>query len=377
MGCLGPDELLAWHVGLDQLRSMVAALVCSGLAASNVAAVDGRRTLTSTVAASTGRAPRSVRADLGVGRWLIDYPVFAEAFAAGEISDAHVRALRRAENPRTRPHLGPAQEYLSQAARSLPWADFQTVLRYWELGADPDGQEPAEQHRNRSCAHTTNADGTATGRFHLDPLAGAAFTQAMDTIVQRLWRHDQDAGSTRTTAQRRADAFIELITSGSSDPLVHIVMSEQVAEDLLHDTATATEGPGAGSREPAPCRLDPENIDGRCETINGTPLHPHWAAAILTIARFRRLIFGTDNEILEHGRRTRTFPAQLKQALLVRARGRCQEPGCDAPLAWLQADHRIPWARAGPTDAANGQILCAKQNKLKRDHAPEEGSGDD
>ncbi|MCP5032805.1 MAG: HNH endonuclease, partial [Actinomycetia bacterium] len=87
-------------------------------------------------------------------------------------------------------------------------------------------------------------------------------------------------------------------------------------------------------------------------------------------AQFRRLIFSTTGEILEHGRKTRTFPPQAKQALLVKARGRCQYPGCDAPITWLEADHLTPWNQNGPTNTTNGQILCSRHNKLKNDTPP-------
>ena len=367
VGCLAGDELVAWHEGVQQLRSMADALSCTGLASSDPASLPGLtggpRTVCTRVAAVSRVSARTLRGEQAVGRWLVDVPVLAQAFEAGKISLAQVRAIRRADNPRTRPHLAEAQEMLLEAARTLAWGDFLRVVRYWELAADPDGEEPRDQVASRSCSYRTNPDGTVTGRLHLDPVAGAAYTSAMDKLVEGLRQDDQERGSTRTTTQRRADAFVELLTGEGANPLVHIVMGADVAEDLLHR---------AGDRPTSPERWPTahDGVDGRCELIDGTPLHPHWAAAAMTIARFRRLILGPDGEILDHGRRTRTFPRQLRQALLVRARGHCQEPGCDAPVAWLEADHLIPWHRAGPTSAANGQILCSAHNKIKSDRPP-------
>ena len=77
------------------------------------------------------------------------------------------------------------------------------------------------------------------------------------------------------------------------------------------------------------------------------------------------MVFGAGGEIIDLGRAVRGFPPRLRQALLVQARGRCRSPGCDAPLAWLQADHLIPWHRQGATTLANGQILCDPHNKAK------------
>jgi hypothetical protein len=184
-------------------------------------------------------------------------------------------------------------------------------------------------------------------------------------------------GSTRTSPQRRADALMMLITepgSAGAGALVHLVMGQNVAEHIL-TTPARTESPRPDPSTESP--IDHDDIDGRRELINGVPVHPHWAAAAMTMARFRRLIFSTASEILDHGRTTRLFPAQAKQALLVRARGRCRFPGCDAPITWLEADHLIPWNRDGPTDVANGQVLCSRPNRQKRDTLRPEGEDED
>ncbi|MCP3988610.1 MAG: DUF222 domain-containing protein [Actinomycetia bacterium] len=281
------------------------------------------------------------RADRRRGLWLLGFPVIGDAFTAGLISQAHVEALRAVENPRTSTALVEAQEYLVQAAAGCQWDEFQRVLRYWAQAADPDGDEPRDQATKRSVDYSTNADGSVSGRFRLDPLAGHAFTSAMDRLVRQLWREDQETGSTRAASQRRADAFVILVRNGAANPdsnlsgaLIHIVMSETVAEHLLTSVPRA-EGPGpwpGADRVP----LDPDDIDGRCEFINGIPVHPHLAAAAMATARFRRLIFS------------------------------------DAPLTWLEADHLIAWNRDGPTNTTNGQILCSRHNKLKNDNPPSE-----
>jgi hypothetical protein len=385
-GCVAGGEALGWLVGLQGLRARLDALVCRGLAEVDPASIPdtasgiGNTSVSAAVAGRAGVNPRRCRADANLGRWLVDYPVLGEAFGAGRMSRDHVAVIRRVENPRTRAHLGEAQEEFVEWAESLSWVEFTHAVRYWELAADPDGDEPRDQHDTRSCDYRTDADGTVTGRFRLDPVAGAAFTTAMGKIEQRLWRHDQETGSLRTVTQRRADAFIELLTGGASGPLVHVIMGEHVINDLFtRGAGTGCDG-GAGGRPDGPGESWPIRYDdplGRCELIDGTPLHPHHAAAVMTVARFRRLVLGPDGEILDHGRTTRTYPPQLKQVLLVKARGRCQHPGCDAPITWLEADHLIPWNRAGPTNTTNGQILCGPHNKLKSDRIQDDQTNDD
>jgi hypothetical protein len=92
--------------------------------------------------------------------------------------------------------------------------------------------------------------------------------------------------------------------------------------------------------------------------------------AILATATLRRLVLGADGEILDLGRRVRTFPRHLKQALAAQSRGRCANQGCDAPYTWLQADHITPWNRNGTTSVGNGQMLCGPDNRRKSDQPP-------
>ncbi|MCP4227525.1 MAG: DUF222 domain-containing protein [Actinomycetia bacterium] len=376
---VGSAELLAALVDMQSLLAQGEAANAVLLARVDLAQLPtgehGRHSTAAAVAAHAHTNPRITRAVQRRGLWLVGFPVVGEAFTSGSISQAHVDAFRAVENPRTATALLEAQDYLVQAAVDCPWDKFQRILQYWVNAADPDGDEPDDQLNRRSLSYKTNPDGTVDGRFILDPLAGHAFTTALDRIVQRLWRQDQEAGSTRTASQRRADALTILIGNGAANPesnlpgaMIHIVMSQTVADYVLA-SLPRTEGHWLPTESP----LDPDDIDGRCELMNGMPLHPRFAAAAMATAQFRRLIFSTDGEILEHGRKTRIFPAQAKQALLVKARGRCQESGCDAPITWLQADHYLPWGRGGPTDIANGQILCSRHNHLKRDQPPSRG----
>jgi len=90
------------------------------------------------------------------------------------------------------------------------------------------------------------------------------------------------------------------------------------------------------------------------------------------MATLRRLVMSTPGEVLDLGRAVRNYPVHLRQALIAQSRGRCQHAGCDAPAAWLQADHLLPWARDGHSDLENGQTLCRPHNRQKNDRLPHE-----
>lgn len=374
--CLADSEVGEWHDRVHRLRVRADALAVNAVTSADVVNVPGathRRSTAGFLAARTGVETRSVRADIKLGHWLAGYQVLADAFNAGLLSRAHLPLIRGAENRRTEPYLADAQGYLVQAARACSWPEFVQVIRYWTLAFDPDGEEPDEQLAARCFRYARHADGTVEGSFHLDPISGQTMISAVEQEAQRLFRQEtngaeqaEDGGGVmRSVAQRRADAFINVMRRGAGrpegstpSPLVQIVMSEKVAEILLARTEQ-----DAGQPQP----IGPDDIDGRCELIDGTPLHPMFAFRALASATLQRVVMSAESVPVDLGRKVRTFPADLKRALLASARGRCQSPGCDAPPTWLEADHVLPWGRNGPTSLANGQILCSTHNKAKRD----------
>ena len=142
------------------------------------------------VAAEARMNPRAVAGDARLGAWLVDFPVLADAFSAGRITRAHVQAIKSMDNPRTSAALVEAQQDLVQAAETCDWRDFNAVLRYWLLAFDPDGEEPRDQVARRYCRVKAEPDGSVTGQFHLDPVAGHALSTALEQEYQRLFAAD-------------------------------------------------------------------------------------------------------------------------------------------------------------------------------------------
>jgi hypothetical protein len=282
-----------------------------------------------------------------------------------------------------------SQELLTDAAAACSWREFLEVLRYWVLAADPDGEEPKDQARKRHCTAKKLDDGMVKGAFLLDPLAGSGLLNALDQEVERLKREavergDEPGPDHPTPSQLRLDALVRLAMRGAQradgstpGPLVHIVMSEKVAEDTLARIAAGDHAELEARSMLIGLGLDPDRIpvahgdvDGRCELIDGTPVHPRLAAAALPTGVLRRLVFLSGSERVDLGRSVRSFPRHLKDALLALSRGRCDVSGCDAPLSWLEADHILPWSREKPTAISNGGVKCRPHNMAKGDGLP-------
>lgn len=79
-------------------------------------------------------------------------------------------------------------------------------------------------------------------------------------------------------------------------------------------------------------------------------------------AGISRLVLGPESEILDLGQQVRLFNRAQRRAL-ARGQTRCQWPHCDMP--WVEADHITCFKDGGPTDIANGRLLCAFHHGLR------------
>ena len=70
-----------------------------------------------------------------------------------------------------------------------------------------------------------------------------------------------------------------------------------------------------------------------------------------------------DSRILDLGMTRRLFDRYQRIALAVRDQG-CVFAGCDRPPAWCEAHHLKAWKHGGPTDLANGCLLCSFHHHL-------------
>jgi hypothetical protein len=194
------------------------------------------------------------------------------------------------------------------------------------------------------------------------------FKHQLAVEEQRLFRADAANNVARRADHRRAEALVTIAvksartTNGSpAAPLVHLTMSKSVADDALRRLAEP-------SNEPLPVEFD--DVDGRCELIDGTPIHPKLALILLATARMRRQVMNSKSRSLDLGTTIRQAPEWMRTAIFVEARGQCRTAGCDAPFSWLEADHREPASKHGPTAVENLDALCAPDNKWKSDGPP-------
>jgi len=542
------EDIGTWLCQLQAMRARLDALAMMATAeadSASVQSIDGLRSIASFVAHHTNRDRSAIAADRRFGSWLKTMAVFGEAARAGRLSREHVRALKECDNSRTHFALMDSQETLVEAATTCTYRDFLSVLRYWMLAFDPDGDEPKAQHEARGVSARKQFDGMVVGKLKLNPVDGDAVMNALDVEMDHLrkvdeaeaannpkpgeQRNPEDVFVPRTETQLRADAMVNLVLRGatrpdgtSAKPLTHLNLGADLASDLYRDghdddpsdddpsddgpsdAGPSDDGPSdtgpkdAGLDEDSPnddspkgdgCYDEPDDCahDGepnkdssnqdssnqdssnqdssisnsstavhtalgdpsaghqttsptgrralglrvavgdpshgpapphvpkpphwraldvsffdparRCEFVDGTPLHPDWARQILGRSRLRRLVLDGTRVVdlstsfapptpgpdaaaelraaihnatsVPSETPARIFPGPMRRAIIGGARGQCQHWGCDAKVQWLQADHRYPHSRGGPTSFANGECQCAYHNGLKGQSLPD------
>lgn len=276
-----------------------------------------------------------------------------------------------------RAHGAGADALLAEALPGLTHPQARVVCDTLAHRLDPDRADgpfdPDDVERRR--AHTTvHDDGWVDVHARLDPVAGAAFTAALDhaskpdpTAAATLAPAgagvdgDDDAagapgGQTsipvrdpRSAPQRRADALAALVRAGAADSGTR---GGEPARVIVTTTDDALRGaPGA---QPAHCETTGRSLT-RAQLLT--------LACSASIQAVQLSCDGADAAALSLGRAVRLFSAAQRRAILARDGG-CVIPGCTAPPGWLEAHHVLEWAAGGPTDAASGVLVCTRHHVL-------------
>jgi hypothetical protein len=367
---MGSADLGSRCIALTKARQQFDGVVATSIAEADragVAANAGTRTMAQYVSARTHCAPVTVRADERVGRWASGLPSIDEAMLDGRLSREHCDHLRKLENPRVAEAMRRDQHLFVEWACDLEWKSFENACAYWLKVNDQDGAEPEDEASQNVFTARRQADGRVKGSFDLDPITGEIVMQQISAEESALFTEDEEHGFPRTVGQRRAQAFANLVrrgagrTTNSAKPLIHVVMSLKILENAIAQLAKDP------SEQDFTSMLDPTDPDGRCELVDGTPIHPKYALVLMMQARVRRQVLGAKDVTLNASYETRQFPDWMHYIRLVETRGQCAVAGCDAHHSWLHRDHVQPRSKLGPTALANLELLCGPDNRFKSD----------
>ena len=283
------------------------------------------------------QGPRQAAAQVRLARALSRrLPGTAAALSAGQISVAHAHVLAAGTEDLTEPMVTAGEPALLEAARALTPYQLRAAVTRWRAYVAPDQAEKdfTDQHERRRLHISSSIDGLVM----LDGLLDAEAGNTVLTAISALAGPGGGADS-RTSAQRRADALVELARHGLDTAELPDTGGERPHVNVTIDLTALQNGAGAAD-------LD----------FTG-PIPAARARRLACDAGVSRIITAGASQPLDVGRRTRTVPVQLRRALVARDRG-CRFPGCDRPVAWCDAHHRRHWADGGPTVLSNLVLLC-------------------
>jgi Domain of unknown function (DUF222) len=273
-------------------------------------------------------------------RKLARLPVTAGAWRDGTLSSGQVDPIAATLDVDTLGLFADHEAALLPTLVDLPVRDVATAMAAWRECAtverDPKPEPAQALHLSR----------TLGGRWRLDATLGPEGGELLATALRLAQSPDAHGEPTRSAATRRADALTDTCRhfldhqhtrrGGRHRPHLNVVL------DLDRYQALATAGAG---------------------TIDGTDLDRTTLERLLCDAALHRVLTHGRSATLDYGRATRTIPAPLYNALVVRDRG-CRYPGCDRPAHWCDGHHLHPWQAGGPTNLPNLVLVCARHHHL-------------
>ena len=285
------------------------------------------------LARDTNCSPSSAAVALRRARQQAQLPATVAAIARGELSLDHLDLLGRANN-RSEPSCSPATSRCW--SRRAPGCGSPPPSAPSGTGAsEPTTTWVRIQHR--PVKPTTVRSGRrprSTGRSWCmapsTPSAARSFTTELKVLERQQRLADQRRGVTRTPAERRAAALVEMAVRSATCP--------------------------AGGRRPQPLftvLLGEVSFQHLCELANGTVIQPAQLAPWLGTAELETILFDGPLTVLGVSRR-RSFTGALRRAIEVRDRHRQHPVGCDVPRRTATWTTSSPTAVAGRPASSTG-----------------------
>ncbi|MFW2513684.1 DUF222 domain-containing protein [Demequina sp. SO4-13] len=284
------------------------------------------------------------------------FPIVAEAVSAGELgveaSTMILRMLRRVATRCTEQAVAAAEKDLVESAQYMRLDRLAKLITRTEERLDREHlEELARDRRERRYLRIGEAaDGMITVNGRLDPENGAPLIAVLQAMVNqnfRLRKRMQDAAKAgesvvideRTPEQVRADAIGDFARHLAGCE-VEVLPRSGVSLVVRTTLEELREGLGGAS------------VDGLATSMDAGMLRRAAAAAGVIPE-----VMGGPSVVLDFGRRRPHFTHAQKLALVERDGGCAM---CGAPPSWCDAHHIRHWAHGGPTDLANGVMLCVR-----------------
>jgi Domain of unknown function (DUF222)/HNH endonuclease len=356
---LGAD-IVDIHRAIDRLEAELLRRV-HRFHAERGAQAEGGGTTVSWLRRACGMTVRAAAYRVHLAQALGQLPASLDSARAGRASFSNVTMIAHLAKDVGVDQVAPLEPILVGAAETLEPIAMRVVTQAARLRLDPDGvladDNRAHEGRWFECEQTYG--GVFVLRGELDAEGGALVKTAIDALS-----HGMARGETRSGSQRRADALVDMAATqlrcGDHRDVhgqrPHLTLT--VSADTLRSGADArpAELGGVGPIHPETARRIA--CDAVRTVVTVAPPAADWTATAGS----------AHAEPLSVGRSTRTIPAHIRTALLLRDQG-CRFPGCDRPPAWTDGHHIIHWVDGGATELENLVSLCRPHHRHVHEQA--------
>jgi len=345
------SELVAELAHVRSVLDAVSALAVHRWEESLAWTDEGARSPAAWLRHHTSVATSTARRELRIGKFLARRPEVTSELVAGRISLDHVSTLERIDLPRVRDLFDAHLDELLSHARDLSADDFAKLCRRWLSLADEDGPDPDRRRFERRKVHLNQG---FRGNWRMDAEllddVGAMLSGELTRIEKEQWEAEQRAiaddpslAFDHTPAQRRADAFAELIrralgvdvtSRAAARPSVSVIIDEDSLRAAADGVTEAGEWLSGSSVREAACDSVIYSITMRQGSIP-----------------------------INLGRTARLATPEQRRVIIARDRT-CVWPGCDAPPAWCKVHHLDFWEHGGLTDVDTMCLVCDHHHAL-------------
>ena len=349
------DEARAIHAAVNALQAREADLLAV-IDESKAHEAEGCASVATWARRELNQDPGATRQMVRASRTMRQMPSIAAAAHAGKVSLDHVHActygLKHVGHDET---VALEPEIVDVATKNTP-RDLFNLMRYAKAIIHSDELDEAwlrgMEKEDFRCVRV--GDGyQPTGFFGIDLGAKVNAYLAAASVPR-------DGDDNRTAAQRRTDAFDELITGALGNKLKHtntvgahvnVIVDVETLKARLNGSADSTQGE-LFEREPA--------------VLEGFgPIGPALLAYLAFGGNLTPILvagFKENRKVLDVGRTQRLATKRQRRAIHYRQKGTCANRGCHHPIGEIH--HVTDWVYGGKTNLSNLAGLCRKCHAL-------------
>jgi hypothetical protein len=302
---------------------------------------DGATSMTAWLRHHTRRSGRDAARCAKTARRLRQLPDTADAYRDGMLSRGHIHAIVANLNDRTVDLFAHHETDLVPELSRLSVGDTAVAMQDWaRRAAAVVGDNPDKVLPERSLHLSRILDGRRELSGSFDPEGGAVIATALRLATTR----DADGEPRRSPTQRRGDALVDVCRW-----FLDHQQTRRGGRHRPHLNVIAT--------------LDDLQRQGHGRLVDGSVLDAATLQRLVCDAGIHRVVTNGRSTILDYGTTTRSVPAPLFNALVIRDR-HCRYPGCDRAPVWTEA-HHVRWVTRGGTTALDNLVLvCSRHHHL-------------